>query len=56
MMNWFKTDSSSNELVELDPKEVLVKADVGNRSLLYTWGSVSQGKLGLGLGNAKMIT
>lgn len=54
-MNWFKTDSYTNELVELEPQEVLVKADVGCRSLLYTWGSIAQGKLGLGLGNAKQV-
>ena len=53
MMNWFKTDPETNELVELEPEEVLVKADVGHKALLYTWGSVTQGKLGLGLGNAK---
>jgi hypothetical protein len=56
MMNWFKTDPGTNELVELEPSEVLVKADVGNRSLLYTWGSISQGKLGLGLGNPRQVT
>lgn len=50
MKHFFKV-SSNNKIVELRPGEVVVKAEFGQRSLVYTWGSVTHGKLGLGLGN-----
>ena len=48
MKNFFKFEDVNNKLVEIDPSEIFIKADIGSRSLIYTWGSMNLGKLGLG--------
>lgn len=49
MKNFFRYNSIDNKVDEVLPQEVIVKAEVGQRCLVYTWGSVTNGKLALGL-------